>query len=378
MPDERKLAAPEPTVKTVKDMLAHPQTQQRFREFTPKFLDAERLFKIAIMAIHNNPKLGDAEPFELLRAMLGVTQLGLEINSPSRQAYLIPFVMGKGTNREKIKIEVVIGYPGWINLALRSGIILDVQPDIATEGEVAAKMFEYVLGDQPFLRHVYHPDRDEDADTPAFAYCVLLLKGGERVFMLMNWKAITRIRNRSPGYRSAKGQGESSKAYLGNPWVADPFQMAAKTVIRRHLKYKPTSSDMQTAVELEDRSGQGDDLTSFLDLDPSQWRAVPAGTAPEKEPERKAEPEPAKKPEPEKKPEPAKKAAKKAAAKKAAPTALTEEDGPLPDEPGASEPDDEQVDTAEEHVPEAAQERSGKAEEETQSPGDKGFNWDDV
>jgi recombination protein RecT len=66
-------------------------------------------------------------------------------------------------------------------------------------------------------------------------YCVITLKGGERVLEVMTRDEIDRVRARS-------------KAAQSGPWVTDFPMMCRKTVLRRVAHYIPKSSERFTEV----------------------------------------------------------------------------------------------------------------------------------
>jgi len=256
---------------TVDDILKAPAMLERFKHYAAKGLDPERLWSVAILAVNNTPALKRARPVELVKALMHVTSLGLEVNSPMGHAYLIPFEKKK-TN--EVEIQVIIGYRGLAELMYRTGEVAGIEADVATVKEVNGGLFKYAKGTDQALFHQYHPERDEDRDQPAYAWAMVRFKDSKRPpkFEIMPWKAITRIRNGSSGYQYAKSKGEGSWTYRSNPWVAHEWEMAKKTAVRRLAKLTRLSPELARALEIDEAGEtEGIDLDSVIDLDPSGW-----------------------------------------------------------------------------------------------------------
>ena len=222
---------------SVAQLLKSDAALKRFEQYAPKGVDHERLFKIFAHAVTSNPRLMEADPRELLRVAVGVAATGLEINSPQQHAFIIPFREDGGT-----KLQVIFGYQGLLELAYRSGVLQHVTAEVVTQEEVDLGLFDYQYGTEPFLRHKFGPNRVEGTSKPAYVYAISEMasadRGGERarVFKVLPWSAVEKIRDNSSGYRSARKSGQNSSTYLKNPWVAWEWSMAQKTVLRQQLK----------------------------------------------------------------------------------------------------------------------------------------------
>ena len=58
----------------------------------PSVITPERFTRIVLSAISVNPKLGSCTPASFLGAMMTSAQLGLEVNTPLGQAYVLPYM----------------------------------------------------------------------------------------------------------------------------------------------------------------------------------------------------------------------------------------------------------------------------------------------
>ncbi len=102
-------------VKTVGAALE--QMKPQLQAALPKHITPERLVRVALSAIQNTPKLLECDRNSLFRAVLTSAQLGLEPDGILGQAYLIPFAG---------KVQFIPGYKGLIDLARRSGEVLNI------------------------------------------------------------------------------------------------------------------------------------------------------------------------------------------------------------------------------------------------------------
>src|SRR5580698_9848339 len=91
--------------------------KSQFQMVLPKHITAERLFRVAMTAIQQTPKLLECDRQSLYSAVMRSAQLGLEPDGILGQAYLIPF---------KGKVQFIAGYKGLIDLARRSGEVSNI------------------------------------------------------------------------------------------------------------------------------------------------------------------------------------------------------------------------------------------------------------
>lgn len=194
----------------------------------PKHVSAERIARIALTAIRSNPKLAECTPQSFLGSLLQASQLGLEVNTPLGQAYLIPY---------KDVCTLVVGYQGMLDLARRSGMVKAIYAHAVRE----ADEFDYELGLEPKLQH--KPAEGDRGDL-THVYAVARLTGGEPIFTVLTRAEVERFRARS----RAKDSG---------PWVTDYEAMALKTAIRRIFKWLPKSAEMSVAAAID----EADDLS---------------------------------------------------------------------------------------------------------------------
>ncbi len=194
---------------------------------------AERMVRIVLTAISMNKALWECSEESLLAAVMQAAQLGLEPDGVLGMASLVPF-----GNR----VQLVIGYRGYIQLALRSGAVRDIRTRCVFEGDT----FEVGYGLEEKLVHI--PSRtgaaraavlDELAGgedvidpDPAAVYGVAVFTSGGTHFEVLYPEDIDRIRACSKGWR-----------HPDSPWQKHKQAMWRKSAVKQTLKYCPMASE---------------------------------------------------------------------------------------------------------------------------------------
>ncbi|MFD2924199.1 recombination protein RecT [Halobacillus naozhouensis] len=204
-----------------------------FEKALPKHMDADRLGRIALTTIRQNPKLLECSIPSLMGAVMQSAQLGLEPGLIGH-CYLVPFYNGKA---KQMDVQFIIGYKGMIDLARRSGHIESIYAHTVHENDE----FEYELGLHPKL--VHKPATGERGDME-FVYAVAHFKDGGYQFEVFSTNDVEKVKQRS-------------KAGNNGPWKTDYEEMAKKTVIRRMFKYLPISIEIQQQASQDDTVRKG-------------------------------------------------------------------------------------------------------------------------
>ena len=211
----------------------------------PSVITPERFTRIVLSAISVNPKLGSCTPQSFLGAMMTSAQLGLEVNTPLGQAYVLPY-----NNKGKMEAQFQLGYKGLIDLAYRSGEVEVIQAHVVYENDE----FTCEYGLDPKLTH---KPADSNRGEPVKVYAVFKTKSGGFGFEVMSMED---VRRHAEKY---------SKAYSSSfsPWKTNFEEMAKKTVLKRVLKYAPLKSDFVRAVVQDDviKKDISDDMYSVPD-----------------------------------------------------------------------------------------------------------------
>ncbi|GAK12215.1 recombination protein RecT [Geomicrobium sp. JCM 19039] len=199
-----------------------------FERAMPKHMDADRLSRIALTTIRQNPALLDATIPSLMGAVMQAAQLGLEPGLIGH-CYLVPFNNKKkgadGKDYWEKDVQFIMGYKGMIDLARRSGHIKSIYAHTVHENDE----FEYELGLEPKL---VHKPATGDRGAMEYAYAVAHFTDGGYQFEVFSKHDIDQVKKRS-------------KAGNFGPWKTDYEEMAKKTVVRRMFKYLPISIEIQ-------------------------------------------------------------------------------------------------------------------------------------
>jgi len=222
---------------TVSQFLMQPNRQKQLQAVLPKVgITRDRMLKLVFSALNQTPKLLECTPMSLYNSMIQSASLGLEPNTPLGHAYLVPF---------KGRVQLIVGYKGYISLAARTGSISKISAHIVQDGDI----FEYEYGTDEFLRHV-----PRGIGKATHAYAIAWLKGGEPQFEVMTLAEIESARTRSAS--SASG-----------PWVTDWEMMARKTPIRKLFHYLPLSAEAARAVSIDERNEADDEAGAMAAID---------------------------------------------------------------------------------------------------------------
>lgn len=209
----------------------------------PSVMTPERFTRIVLSAISVNPKLADCTPTSFLGAMMTSAQLGLEVNTPLGQAYVLPYM-----NKGNLEAQFQLGYKGLIDLAYRSGEVEVIQAHIV----YAADKFEVQYGLEPKLTHI---PADSNRGEPVKVYAVFKTKSGGFGFEVMSMED---VRIHAEKYSKTYGSSFS-------PWKTNFEEMAKKTVLKKVLKYAPLKSDFVRAISNDDtiKNEISDDMSTI-------------------------------------------------------------------------------------------------------------------
>lgn len=221
---QNQVAKRSPEKKTMQDYVR--SMEGEIKKALPSVITPERFTRILLSAISVNPQLGSCTPQSFLGAMMTSAQLGLEVNTPLGQAYVLPY-----RNKGQLEAQFQLGYKGLIDLAYRSGEVEVIQAHVVYEND----HFECEYGLDPKLTH---KPADKDRGEPIKVYAVFKTKSGGFGFEVMS---MDDVRKHAEKYSKAYGSAFS-------PWKTNFEEMAKKTVLKRVLKYAPLKSDFVRAA----------------------------------------------------------------------------------------------------------------------------------
>jgi recombination protein RecT len=221
---------PPATQGTIKDLLV--RAQGRIAAVLPRHLRPEKMLRLATVELAKNPRLGECEPMSVLSAVVDASRLGLEIGT---HAHLVPYNI-KG----RMMCQMIPDYKGLIALAMRGGV-----KSIYAEVVYACDTFKVQKGTSPLIVHMPDLKGSRKQDEIEAFYSVAVLEDGLVDFDVMTKDEVDKIRDRS-------------KAKSSGPWVTDFVEMGKKTVMKRHLKTLPSSTELLEAVEIDHKAAMGE------------------------------------------------------------------------------------------------------------------------
>jgi recombination protein RecT len=207
----------------------------------PRHLTADRMLRVVMTSVRQNPALLECEPISLLGAVIQSSQLGLEPDGVLGQAYLIPYRNKKRGVRE---VQFQPGYKGLLELARRSGELSSVETRVVHNGD----HFRYQFGLAPILEHIPRAEgwgESNELGAPTFVYAIIRLRDGAVQWDVMSAREVESHRQR---YSHASDDG---------PWATAWEEMARKTVLKRVLKLAPASVEVHRAIALDEHAEAG-------------------------------------------------------------------------------------------------------------------------
>ena len=209
----------------------------QFQSVLPPQITVDRFCRIVFTAVQTNPGLVEAGSRAVLAACMTAAQIGLLPDG--REAALIAYRGKQGTT---VSFQAMVS--GLMKLVRNSGEISTWDLEVVRENDT----FERNCGDNPSITH--KPSLTNRGKIIG-AYSIVTLKSGEKSREFMDIDQIEGIRARS----RAKDSG---------PWVTDFEEMAKKTVVKRHYKRLPSSTDLDEAIAADNEAYEA---TTMVDPD---------------------------------------------------------------------------------------------------------------
>lgn len=211
----------------------------------PAFMkgQAHAILRAMYTEVSKMPKLLEATPASLFSAVISAAQMGLQLGGVLGQAYLIPF---------KGRVNLIIGYKGYIQLVNRSGQVGVLHAETVWDKDV----FKVTKGSSPQLIHEpYMPQSidevwDEKTQTmkrKAVAFYATVMTKNGPIFEVMS-------RIEAEVHRARFAMFKRNDAV----WWTHFEAMAQKSVIIKLCKYLPMSAELQMAMA-NDAAQEGGD-----------------------------------------------------------------------------------------------------------------------
>lgn len=260
-------------VANLAELFKHPDFANRIQAAAPRHFNSERLLRTMVQATQKTPKLLQVNPMSMLGACITLAALGLEPNTPLQHAHLIPFEVNKYDKEkrewiyDRTDVQVIIGYPGYIDLIFRGDKVKSLHCDVFYADEETSGAFSYSHGSKKHLHHKPSGTERPADEEPAGAYMYAELANGGEEFTVMRLADLHRIRAKSQGFKAAMAARDSAvkynkdpmkeKRYTDAPWIGNKEEMYKKTVLRNGQKWLPKSVELAAALTIDGKAEEG-------------------------------------------------------------------------------------------------------------------------
>ena len=202
---------------------------KQFEAALPKAITPERMMRIVLTMIRQNPKLALCSEESFFGAILTALQLGLEPNTPLGQCYIIPYAR---------EATFQMGYQGLIELAHRTNKYKRIEAEIIYEGD----KYDFSYGLDAYLKHKPCGKRE----NPLYVYALYELVNGGKSFKVWTWNTVMQHgQTYSKSFDSSYSSWKSEK-------IEDVEGMAKKTMLIQVLKYAPRSVEIAQAISSDE------------------------------------------------------------------------------------------------------------------------------
>jgi len=198
-----------------------------------------------LQVVASNDLLQKADPASIYHAAMVAATLDLPINNSIGQAYVVPFK----DKEHLVKGQLIIGWKGYVQLALRSGQFNRISTTEVFEGQIKEA--------NPLTGYVFDWNNKQSDKIVGYAAYFRLINGFEASYYMTIEQVLAHAKKYSQTFK--KGIGV---------WVEDRDSMAKKTVLKLLLsKFAPLSIEMQKAVQLDQAviNDEGAEDVTYID-----------------------------------------------------------------------------------------------------------------
>lgn len=212
---------------------------------------AKRFIAAITSAVAVNPALQDCTPNTILAGALLGESLNLSPSPQLGQFYLVPF---KNKKAGVTDAQFILGYKGYIQLALRTGQYRRLNVVAVKEGELISYN---AFSEELVCNWIEDEERRASLKTIGYAARFEYMNGFEKVIYWSKEKMLAHADRYSPAFSSAAAKkienGEISPNDMwkySSFWYKDFDGMAMKTMLRQIIsKWGTMSSEFETAFE---------------------------------------------------------------------------------------------------------------------------------
>ncbi len=193
-------------------------------------VNSESFIRTVTTVLRNDAKLQAADPLTVMGGVMLAAQLKLEVGAGLGEFYLTPR-MEKG---RQICLPI-IGFQGFIKLALRSEMVNDVHTFLVREGD----LFEFGANAREGKYFEWRPKDFEEEREWTGVVAVARMKAGGTTWVYLTKSQVFK---RRPSYWNR-----------GTPWQTHEEEMAQKTAVRALTKFLPKSTELGKAIEADEQ-----------------------------------------------------------------------------------------------------------------------------
>ena len=201
-------------------------------EVMPKGMDANRFVRTTLTAVARDSALLECTPESLVLAIFEAAECGIEPTGSLGRGYLVP-IKDHGVP----KAEFWIGYPGLIELAMRSERVSKVWSRPVFKGDT----FEVRYGTRDEIIHDPQLGAEVKAAELTHVYACVRYKDGAVDFEVLTKEQCDLVR--------ARARGASSPT---SPWNTDYIEQCRKTSIRKLGKRMPLTAESARAIQRDE------------------------------------------------------------------------------------------------------------------------------
>ena len=214
--------------------------------------DGQRFISSIISATQANPALQECTNPSILNAALLGESLKLSPSPQLGQFYLVPF-----NDKERGKVaQFQLGYKGYIQLAIRSGMYKKLNVLAIKEGELIR--FD-PLNEEIEVNLIDNEEARENAPTIGYYAMFEYTNGFKKALYWSKAKMEAHALKYSAGYKAKKGY---------TFWEKDFDGMAYKTMLRQLIsKWGIMSIDMQSAIDADMAIINDDGTKNYVDIE---------------------------------------------------------------------------------------------------------------
>lgn len=188
-----------------------------------------RMLQFGLSEVQRIPELAECSWQSVAGALMQCAATGLEPGPALGLSWILPF---------KREATFVVGYPGVVQLAWRTGQVADVNAERVCEGE------DFMFDSGANLIVHKRPTRGLRAAAYAYYSIVRYVNGGRHIEFMTREEVEAHAQRHSKSYQSQKAS---------SPWRTNFDEMAEKTCVLQGRKYMPSSAQWTTAVGADER-----------------------------------------------------------------------------------------------------------------------------